>query len=247
LRCAILVAVLWAPLAQPVLAKPPPPALAKAPVRVLVGAPVSDDARLVMSQSLWGKLIADWIGAVQLVAFPSGLPALADCKTAGADFTVGAPFDLRPRLPGMPNSPGRVAARTEITITNCLTGTVVYDQAINIDSEPPPDSSTDPDTAAQTLWAKDVPQTLAKNPAFFSRIARVVKVQAPTALVDLNGAKPGDVMRVYASSTGKARPPIYLTVKRQLGKNAEVTFSTASGGAQPAVGDFVEPVTTPKS
>jgi hypothetical protein len=239
LRCAILVAVLWFPLAQPVLAK--------APVRVLAGAPVSDDARLVMPQSLWGKLVADWIGAVQLVTFPSGVPTLADCKAAGADFAVGAPFGLRPRLPGMPNSPGRVAARTEITITNCLTGTVVYAQTISIDSEPPPDSSADPDSAAQALWSKDVPETLAKYPAFFSRIARIVNVQPPNALVDLNGAKPGDVMRVYASSTGKPRPPIYLTVKRQLGKNAEVTFSPGSGGAQPAVGDFVEPVTKPRS
>ena len=247
LRCAILVAFLWAPFAQPALAKAPPPALTKAPVRVLVAAPVSDDARLAMSQSLWGKLIADWIGAVQLVTFPSGPPTLADCKTAGADFMVAAPFDLRPRLPGMPKPIERAAARTEIMITNCLTGTVVYDQRINLDGEPPADSSTDPDAAAQAMWSKDVPETLAKYPAFFSRIARVIKIQGPTALVDLSGAKPGDVMRVYASSTGKPRPAIYLTVKRPLGKNAEVTFSTGNGAAQPALGDFVEPVTKPNS
>jgi hypothetical protein len=234
LRCAILVVLLAGSLTHA--------ALARVPLKVLVGAPVADTARAAMSPSLWGKLLADWVGAAQVVAFPNGLPALGDCKSAGADFMVAAPFELRPRLPGMPNSSGRVAARTELTITNCLTGSVVYDQTVDLDSEPPADPATGIDAAAIAMWAKDVPAELVKYPAFFSRIARIVRVEPTTALVDLHGAKPGDVMRIYATSAGKLKAPIYLTVKRQVGKNAEVTFSTLAGVAPPAVGDFVEPV-----
>ena len=208
---------------------------------MLVAAPVSDAARLSMPQPLWSKLVTDWIGATQFVAYSNGVPVLADCKSAGADFMVVAPFDLRPRLPGMPNSSGRVAARTNIAITNCLTNSVVYNQTINLDSEPISDAAAAGDTAT-TLWAKDVPAALAQYPVFFARIARIISVHAPTALVDLRGAKPGDVFRVYAGQFGKAKPPIYLVVRRQIGKDAEMTFSTQPGAIVPVAGDFVEPV-----
>jgi hypothetical protein len=237
LRCALLVALLWAGFGQTALAKPT--------VKLLVGTTVADTAQATMSAALWRTLIADWIGG-QVVTFPDGTPTLADCRNAGADYMAAALFELRPHLPGMPNSSGRVAARTNITVTNCLTGTITYDQTINLDSEPRPETTNDSELDSAAMWAHSVPPALAAHPALFARAARIISVRPPQAIVDVRGANPGDVLRVYAGADRKAKGPIYLTVTRQLGKNVEATFSTLDGVPQPAAGDFVELASKPK-
>lgn len=240
LRRALLVASLTLGLTAPVLAR-------TAPVKVLVSAPVADTARPTMSPALWAKMVGDWVSAT-VVPFAGDSPALDDCRKAAADFMVVAPFELRPRLPGMPNAGGgRVAARSRVVVTNCFTGSVVYDQVVNFDSDPSNAGASDFESSPEVTWSRNVPATLGKYPVFFPHVARIFSVRPPIVLVDLrDGIKPGDVLRLYAGSDHKTKGPIYLTVTQQQGKYVEAMFSTVSGGPQPAVGDFVEPVAAPK-
>jgi hypothetical protein len=200
-----------------------------------------------MSPVLWAKMVADWVNAT-VVPFAGDQLTLDDCRKAVADFMVAAPFELRPRLPGMPNvGGGRVAARTHVLVTNCFTGSVVYDQIVNFDSDPSNAGASDFESSPEVTWSRNVPATLGKYPVFFPRVARIFSVRPPIVQVDLReGVKPGDVLRIYAGADHKAKGPIYLTVTQQQGKYVEAMFSTVSGGPQPAVGDFVEPVAPPK-
>jgi hypothetical protein len=217
-----------------------------APVKVLVSATVADTARPTMSPTLWVKMVSDWVSAT-VVPFTGDQLSLDACHVASADFMVSAPFELRPRLPGMPNpGGGRVAARSHVTVTNCFTGSVVYDQTVNFDSDPSNVGAGDFESSPEVTWSRNVPATLGKYPVFFPNIARIFQVRPPIVLVDLReGVKPGDVLRIYAGGDHKAKGPIYLTVTQMQGKYVEAMFSTVSGGAQPAVGDFVEPVAKP--
>jgi len=239
LRAAFLVvAVLPAALAGPAWAR-------SAPVRVLVGATVSDAAHGTMSAPLWMKMVSDWVNAIP-IPFKDGLPDLADCRKAEADFLVTAPFDLRPRLPGMPNSSGRVAARTHLVVTNCITEAIEYDQTIGFDSDPLSAPPGDFESSPDATWSKSVPATLAKYPVFFSHVAHVIQVTPPTALVDIHeNLKAGDLLRVYADSSRHRKGPILLVVTQQLGKYTEVTYPTLAGAMLPAKGDYVEPAAKP--
>jgi len=160
---------------------------------------------------------------------------------------LSAPFELRPRLPGMPNvGGGRVAARSHIAITNCFTGSIVYDQSVNFDSDPSSAGAGDLESSPEITWSRNVPATLAKYPVFFPHVAHVFQVRGPIVLVDLHGGvSAGDVLRIYAGADHKAKGPIYLTVTQTQGKYVEAMFSSIAGGPQPAVGDFVEPVAKP--
>jgi len=229
----LVVAALLLAVAGPVWAR-------SAPVKVLVGATVSDATRGTMSQALWMKMVIDWVNAAPL-PFGDGLPDLADCRKAGADFLVTAPFDLRPRLPGMPNSTGRVAARTHLVVLNCITDAIVYDQTIGFDSDPL-NAPAGVESSPAAAWSKSVPDALAKSPLFFSHVAHVIQVTPPTALVDFReNVKSGELLRVYADSSRHRKGPILLVVTQQLGKFTEVTFPTLSGAMFPAKGDYVEP------
>jgi hypothetical protein len=239
LRCALLGAALVFGPTGPVLAR-------SAPVRVLVSAPVSDAARPTMSPTLWAKMVSDWVSAT-VIPFAGEQPTLDDCHKAGADFLVSAPFELRPRLPGMPNvGGGRVAARSHIVITNCFTGAVGYDQTVNFDSDPSSAGAGDLESSPEITWSRNVPATLGKYPVFFPHVARIFAVRPPIVLVDLRqGVNPGDVLRIFAGADHKAKGPIYLTVTQTQGKYVEAMYSSVTGGPQPAVGDFVEPVAKP--
>ena len=239
LRCALLSAGLALGLSGPVLAR-------NAPVRVLVSAPVADTARPTMSATLWTKMVSDWVSAT-VIPLAGEQPTVDDCHKAGADFMVSAPFELRPRLPGMPNvGGGRVAARSHIVVTNCFTGSAVYDQTVSFDSDPSSAGAGDLESSPEITWSRNVPATLGKYPVFFAHIARVFQVRPPIVLVDLrDGVKPGDVLRIFAGADHKAKGPIYLTVTQMLGKYVEAMYSSVSGGPQPAVGDLVEPVAKP--
>jgi len=238
LRAALLLASLAVGLTVPASAR-------TAPVKVLVNATVADTARPTMSVVLWSKMVGDWVSAT-VVPFTGDQLTLEDCRKAGSDFMVAAPFELRPRLPGMPNpGGGRVAARSHILVTNCYTGSVVYDQTVNFDSDPSNAGANDFESSPEIAWSKNVPATLGKYPVFFPRIARVTQVRPPIVLIDLRDAKPGDVLRIYAGADHKSKGPIYLTVTQVQSKAVEAMFSTVAGGAQPAVGDFVEPVPKP--
>ena len=212
-----------------------------APVKVLVGTTVSDAAQQTMSPALWSKIVDDWVNA-EIVNF-GGIPTIDDCRRANADFMVGAPFDLRPRLPGMPNTSERIAAVTNLVVTNCVTGDVTYSQRIDLESDPPTaQPEGDFEGVPAISWSKTAPARLAKYPVFFPRTARIVQVTPPLALVNITGnVKPGDILFDYAGVDHKPKGPITLTVTQQQGKYWEVMFSTVGGGPSPAVGDFVEP------
>jgi hypothetical protein len=241
LRLAVL-------LACAALVLPAAAAARRAPVRVLVGTPVAQAARDSMSSSLWARLVAAYVNA-DTIPF-GGDPALDDCRAAKAAYMVDAPFELRPRLPGMVNSTGRVAASTHLVVTNCVTGDVTYDQVILLDSEPPnADSDGDFESVPELSWEKVVPQELARYPVFFPRVARITSVQPPFAYVDMGGTSPlqvGDVLRAFAGPGGERRTPVFLTVTSTDTKYVQVLFANTSGDPVPEKGDYVEPVPKPK-
>jgi hypothetical protein len=212
LRVALLAALLAGTATAPLAAR-------VSPVRVLIYTPVSEAARATMSQALWTKMVSDYVNA-RTVGFPGEAPpTVADCRATHADFMVTAPFDLRPRLPGMPSSSGRVAAATRLIFTNCVTGRVVYDQRVNLDSDPGSQPGGDLDS-----------------------VPEIIQVTPPLAMVDLrNEVKPGDELIVYAGADRSTKGPIELVVTQITGRYAQVMYSTVDGAITPAVGDYVEP------
>jgi hypothetical protein len=235
LRIVLLAALLAATATAPLAAR-------VSPVRVLVYAPVAEAARATMSPALWTKIVTDYVNA-RSTPFPGDAPpTLADCRTAHADYMVSAPFDLRPRLPGLPSSSGRVAAATRLVFTNCVTGHVVYDQHVNLESQPENQAEGDLESVPEISWAKSVPATLAKYPIYFPRVSRIIQVTPPLAMVDLrNEVKPGDELILYAGADRTSKGPIELVVTQVDGRYAQVMYSTIGGAIIPAVGDYVEP------
>ena len=236
---AAAVALLALAVAGPAHARP-------APVRVLVGTSVGEAARSTMSPALWAKIVASYVNA-DTVPF-EGEPTLDDCHKVKAAYMVSAPFDLRPRLPGMVSSSGRVAARTRIVVTNCVTGEVAYDQAVTLDSDPPSTSNAgDFEAVPETSWSRVVPQELARYPVFFPRVSRIKSVQPPFAYIDTAGGlfAVGDALRAFASADAQRKTPILLTVTSVDGKYPQVVFSTVNGAPLPEIGDYVEPIPKP--
>ncbi|GAC1300984.1 MAG: hypothetical protein NVSMB19_08480 [Vulcanimicrobiaceae bacterium] len=214
-----------------------------AAINVLVGASVTEPAAATMSTELWHRLIARYVGGNVLPFAGSVAPTLEDCRKAGADYLVLAPFELRPMLPGFPSASGRVAARTHLVVSNCVTGSVVSDRTVDFDSDPPSTANEgDFESVPEISWARSVPATLAKFPLVFERIAHVIGVTPPLALVDIkSGARPGDGLRDFARADHTRRAtPITLTVTQVFDRYLEVMFSSA--GDRPAVGDLVEPI-----
>jgi hypothetical protein len=218
-----------------------------APVRVLLSAPVAPAARDSMSPALWERLVIAYVSA-DVVPFAHD-PTLDDCRAAKAAYMVDAPFELRPRLPGMVNASGRVAARTHLVVTNCVTGDVTYDQVILLDSDPPSGASAgDFESVPEISWEKVVPQELARYPVFFPRVARIKSVDPPFAYIDLGGTNPlqiGDVLRAFAGANGEKRAPVFLTVTSTDTKLVQVLFADNPGDPIPQKGDYVEPVPKP--
>jgi hypothetical protein len=213
-----------------------------APVRVVVGTSVSDSARGSMSTALWAKIVATYVNA-ETVPF-AGSPTLDDCAKAKAAYMVSAPFELRPRLPGMVSSSGRVAAQTRIVVTNCITGKLAYDQLIPLDSDPPSSANAgDFEAIPEVSWSRVVPQELARYPVFFPRVARIKSVDAPYAYIDAVGTPyaVGDMLRAFATGSGLKRVPVLMTVTSTEGKYIQVVFSTVNGDSPPEPGDYVEP------
>jgi hypothetical protein len=196
-----------------------------------------------MSTALWGKIVAGYVNA-EGVAF-DGLPTLDDCGKARAAYMVAAPFELRPRLPGMVNASGRVAAQTHIVVTNCITGQVPFDKVIPLDSDPPSTANAgDFESVPEISWARVAPAELARYPVFFPRVARVRSVSPPFAFIDAAGGQfaIGDTLRAFATANGEKRTIVDLTVTSTEGKYVQVVFSTVNGAPVPSVGDYVEPV-----
>jgi len=225
----------------------PSAAARTAPLKILLAAPVAPSVQTSMSEALWQSLIAARIDG-QVVRFNRGLPNLDDCHKASADYLVTAPFELRPRLPGMPNASGRTAARTHVVVTNCITGDVIGDQVVNLESDPPSTlSAGDIDSEPAIVWSKSVTATLARHALIFPRFARVVHVTPPFALVDIGGlsVSDGEEFQVFASAARQKKGPIELVATQTMGRYVQVLYATLSGGPLPAVGDLVEPAPKP--
>lgn len=213
-------------------------------LRVLVWAVVAEPARNTMSQALWTKDIDAYVGGNVIPFAGDAAPTLADCRAAGADYAIAAPFDLRPSLPGMANASGRVAARSHLVVMNCIGGTTALDQTIMFESDVPSVASDgDFDSVPEITWAHGVPAALAKVPLTFERIARVMQITSPLALIDIKAGSihPGDALRDFAHADRSMRKtPIVMTVTQTFEKYLEVMFSSL--GDKPSVGDLVEPV-----
>ncbi|HMD01566.1 MAG TPA: hypothetical protein VKG44_01250 [Candidatus Baltobacteraceae bacterium] len=212
-----------------------------APVRVLIAAPVAADARTTMAPDVWAKIVSNYVNA-QALPFAGAVATLDDCHAAQADYVVNAPFELR--SPGTPSTTGQTAARTHLVVTNCLTGSVVFDRTIEFESDKPSSASEgDFESAPEIVWNRSAPAALAKYSIPFTRVARVSRVTAPLAFVDVPGSlvQPGDVLSDFAGSDRRPHAPILLTVTLTHEKYVEVMFSTLPGVALPSVGDLVEP------
>ena len=214
-------------------------------IKVLVFADVTDQARATMSPELWAKYVTSYSGAATISFAGPDAPTLDDCHKAGADYMLVAPFDLRPRLPGMANAAGRIAAVSHLRATNCITGNVTLDQTVNFDSDPPSSASDgDFESVPEITWAHAIPMTLARYPLVFQRVAHVFNVNSPFAFVDIKGGgalRVGDGLRDFSTPDHKPRPaPIILTVTEVFDTYVTVTFP--QGAVTPTNGDLVEPL-----
>jgi hypothetical protein len=218
-----------------------------AAVRVLVGTTVSAAATSSMSASLWAQIVAGYVNA-QVVPL-RGEPTLDACHKAGAAYMVSAPFVLRPNLPGVGGASGRTTGQTRVAVTNCVTGDVVFDQTIPLDSDPSDETPGDFEAVPETSWSHVAPAELARHPIFFARVSHVKRVDAPFAYIDTVGGTyaVGDTLRAFANARGGRRVPIQMTVTALDGKLVQVVFSVVNGAPPPEVGDYVEPVATPRA
>ncbi len=202
-------------------------------LRILVWAVVAEPARNTMSQALWTNDVNAFVGGNVILFAGDAAPSLSDCKAAGADYAIAAPFDLRPSLPGLANANGRVAARTHLVVTNCIAGTTSLDQTVTFESDVPSIASDgDFDSVPEITWARGVPATLVKLPLTFERVARVIEP---------GSVHTGDALRDFAHADRSSRKaPIIMTVTQAFDTYLEVMFSSL--GEKPNVGDLVEPV-----
>jgi hypothetical protein len=200
-----------------------------------------------MSATLWAEIVAGYVNA-QVIPL-RGEPTLDACHKAGAAYMVSAPFSLRPNLPGV-GAGGRTTGQTRIAVTNCVTGDVVFDQTIPLDSDPT-DVGTPGDFEAvpEISWSHVAPAELARHPIFFARVSHVKRVEAPFAYIDTIGGTyaVGDTLRAFANARGGKRVPIQMTVTQLEGRLVQVVFSVVNGAPPPEVGDYVEPVATPRA
>jgi hypothetical protein len=215
------------------------------PVKVLIYSSVSDTARASMSPELWAKFVDSYAGAITVTFAGPDNPTVDDCRKAGADYMLVAPFDLRPRLPGMANSTGRVAATTHLIATNCITNTISLDQTLNFDSDPPSSASDgDFESVPEITWSRAIPATLAHYPLAFQRVAHIMQVNTPFAYVDIKSGgalRVGDPLRDFSTPDHKPRKtPIILTVTQIFDNYVEVTFTQSDDN--PTGGDLVEPL-----
>ena len=189
------------------------------------------------------RLVTKYVNA-DSVPFAGASPPLDDCDAPHADYLVVASFALVPHAPGTPNDGGRTAALANVAVTNCITGNAVSQRTIPLLSDPPDESDAgDFESTPGSLWTKSAPATLAKNPPPFVRVARIVTVSPPFALVNLSdsGLKQGDELVDVAGADRVPRAAIPLTVTDVLPQYVQVLFPHGPGDPQPRVGDLIEP------
>lgn len=214
-----------------------------APVRVLTATTVSDAAKGSMSPAVWQRLVYAYINA-EPVPFAGAVPTLADCRAVKAAYMVSASFEMLPQLPGVARPKDRLAARSRVVATNCISGNVTFDQVIPLESNPLAVANEgDLEPVAEVRWEKSVAATLARNPLVLGRIARVARVESPFCYIEFPiGANvaPGMLFRVFADKDNAKRAPIILNISELSGKYAQCIFDAANSGT-PNVGDLVEP------
>jgi hypothetical protein len=144
---------------------------------VLLSAPVADAALGSIAPQAWAKYVAASLGRYRVVTLTGALavPALADCRKLHADYLVTAEFELRPRLPGLPNDAGRIPAQARLHILDCVTGTAASDHVIPFESEPVERASVDDDATSDARWDREIPAALALHPIALQRPAITVR------------------------------------------------------------------------
>jgi hypothetical protein len=195
-----------------------------------------------MTAAAWTAFVTAGVGKAAVTLPAATEPSLEACRTAGDDFLLHARFDLRPRLPGLANSSGRVAAQVHLQLVNCVTAETSVDRVLRIDADPDAANEGDYESGAEVTWRRSVPAAL-KSVALLGRVGRVIRVAPPLAYIDFRGVdlKPGDTLRDFARSDRGAHPStIALSVTQVFETYVEAIYPAADGEPQPAIGDLVE-------
>lgn len=144
---------------------------------VLVAAPVADAALGSIAPQAWAKYVAGALGRYRVVTYtgPAAGPTAADCRKIPAAYLVVAEFELRPRLPGLPNDAGRIPARARLHIVDCVTGATASDHLVAFESDPVETVHVDPDATADPRWDREIPAAFAMSPIDVQRPATTVR------------------------------------------------------------------------
>lgn len=219
---------------------------ARSTVNVLVGTEVSQAAQATMSTALWARLVAQWVGE-NVIPF-RGKPTLEDCARNKALYMVSAPFELKPKLPGGTtlHVNDRIAALSHVTVTNCVTKQVVFDQIVPLESNPVSTANEgDLEPVAAVTWESSIRQSLRTHPIVFSSLARVSRVSPPFVFIEgaAKGLAVGQTLRIYAAADGTVRnPPVVLTIIDIFGRQViQAQYDSTNPNNKVAVGDLVEP------
>jgi hypothetical protein len=210
---------------------------------VLVAASVADAALGSIAPQAWAKYVGASLGRYRVVTHSGpAAPTAADCRKVPADYLVAAEFELRPRLPGLPNDAGRIPAQARLHIVDCVTGAAASDHLVPFESDPVESVPVDADATSDGRWDREIPAALATHPIDLQRPARVLFVTSPLARVGLRDSalRPGDVLRDVATAKNEPREhPIALTVTQVFEDAVEVLFD-AGAADTPQPGDYVE-------
>ncbi|MBV8150321.1 MAG: hypothetical protein JO101_04670, partial [Candidatus Eremiobacteraeota bacterium] len=187
---------------------------------------------------------SQWVG--EKVIPVTGNPTLVDCRAHKALYVVDAPFELKPRLPGSTlHVNDRVAAQTHVTVTNCLTSKVVFDQLIPLESNPVSTSNEgDLEPIPEVTWESSIHRAFRDHPIVFEALTRVVRVTPPFVFIEgkARGLAVGQTLRVFASSDGTLRnPPVIVTIVDFVGRQIEAQYDATNPKNKIAVGDLIEP------
>ena len=223
---------------------PAAPVTAPPPGVVLVVADVGESAQSTMPSALWRKLVADYVGAKQVIAEDgTALPDETHCRGARAAYAIFATFDRAMRLPGFAQDTDRAYGIARFTVRNCQTGAVAPMKTVRIESEPLAEAARGEGDAAvaAAMWQRAVRMSLAHDPLVLAplvRTARIAGIVDGVVYLDSgDGLTVNQMLRDYADRNARPHAPIQLVV-------VEITrrYVAASvvGGGTPRVGDYVD-------
>jgi hypothetical protein len=225
---------------------------------------VAESAQGTMPADLWRKLALAALHARSVRAERgTRIPDDAECRAVHAAFAVLAQFSRATRLPGFAQDPDRAYAVARLTIRDCVTGATAS-KVVRIESDPLTAADRiDPEAAAERVWDRPVRVAFQRDPVALpalaitaappltatppvavaarggapAAIARVIRIEDGTIVVNGVPFAVTQLLRDYADGAGHPHAPIMLIV---TGVDGRLATASVVGDGRPNIGDRVD-------